>query len=107
MKKLKSNFKKMEIETIIISLRSRIADFRKSELYEKSKPLRFDINAIELAVNLSALGVDNNRAILESEEYWFEGGYLIANDLTGQWEDISMSYNKLVEVVKEYKFFRQ
>ncbi|MBN8858974.1 MAG: hypothetical protein J0H29_11335 [Sphingobacteriales bacterium] len=96
----------MQIESIIINLRNRIADFRKSELYEKSKPLRFDINAIEIAVNLSSLGIDNNRAILKSEEYWFEGGYLIANDLTGQWEDISIFYNKLVEAVKASKFFR-
>lgn len=91
----------MEIEEIILNLRKRIAEFKETELYKINKNFRFDIRAIEIALNLSELRFDNNRSILESEQYWFKGGYLIANDLTGEWEDISFLYNKLVAIVKK------
>jgi hypothetical protein len=97
----------MDIEELILELRNRINEFRKTELYKNTIPLKFDVSAIEIAINLTELGVYNSRAILKSEEYWFEGEYLIQNDFTGYWENISILYSQLVDVVKGKKFYRK
>ncbi|HTA63835.1 MAG TPA: hypothetical protein VK835_15335 [Bacteroidia bacterium] len=97
----------MKVEDIILNLREQINSFRATDLYNSSKPLKFDINSIEIALNLSELGINNNRAIEANEENWFKGGYLIANDFCGEWEDISVLYNKLVDEVKKKKYFRK
>lgn len=96
----------MELPGIIEALRRRTNDFRNSEL-SNIKPLKFDINSIEIALCLAELGHYNNRSIQPSEEYWFKGTYLISNDFNGEWEDISMLYGQLVEKVQSLKYFRK
>lgn len=97
----------MEIEEIVMALRKRIVDFRESQLYKNSKPIRFFGNAISIAVDLTDLAINNNRPILPEERYWFEGSYLIDNSLTGEWEDISSLYKKLIKIVKQNDFYNR
>ena len=33
--------------------------------------------------------------------HWFQGGFYISNDLTGQWEDIAAMYDIIVKTAKE------
>ncbi|RYD81702.1 MAG: hypothetical protein EOP53_05710 [Sphingobacteriales bacterium] len=62
-----------ELLKIIEELRTFTASERK-----KKSSLTVDVffvNAIEIACNLSELGLLNNRQIKKEEEYWFEGSY--------------------------------
>lgn len=62
-----------ELELIILELRK----FTISEREKKSirKIDIFFINTIEIACNLTELGITQNRSIEKSEQYWFEGSY--------------------------------
>ncbi|SFQ31221.1 hypothetical protein [Parafilimonas terrae] len=92
----------MEINILIDTLHDRLLAYKKSDLYQ-NKVLRQDILSIEIAICLFEIAVYCNRTISEGEKYWFKGGYYIANDLTGKWEDISKMYDELVKTAKEKK----
>ncbi len=89
----------MEIKTLIDNLRKRIEEYKSNQLYN-SKVLKQDILSIEIAISLLELYVYCGRKIEESEKYWFKGGYYIANDITGEWEDISKMYDEIVRISK-------
>lgn len=86
-------------QTLIETLQERINDYKKCSLYN-NKALKQDILSVQIAISIFELNLYCGRAIEESEKYWFEGGYYLANDLTGEWEDISKMYNSLVEIAK-------
>ncbi len=90
----------MEAIKICQNLRVRVSDFKDSDLFKKSKPLQYDILAIEIAINLCELALLHNRNIEESEKIWFTAGYYIAMDFTGVWEDISKLYDEMVKTIK-------
>jgi hypothetical protein len=89
----------MENSKLINSLRSRISEYKSTELY-KNKALKQDILSIEIALCLFELSIDCKRKITEEENYWFKGAFYIDNDITGEWQDISNMYNDLVELQK-------
>jgi hypothetical protein len=89
-------------EQIINSLRERIFEYKKSDLFN-SKALKQDVLSIEIAVNLFEMKLFCNREIGDEDLYWFRGGYLISMDMTGEWEGISLMYDKMAQIVLEGK----
>lgn len=89
----------MEINDLISNLHGRLSEYKKSDLYS-TKPLRQDILSIEIAACLFEMAIHCNRTITEEEQYWFKGGYYISSDITGEWNDISLMYDKIVLFAK-------
>jgi hypothetical protein len=92
----------MEINQLIEALHKRLAEYKKSNLYQ-TIPLRQDILSVEIAVSLFEMAIYCNRTIKEDEKYWFKGGYYISSDITGEWSDIAVMYDKVVNLSKERK----
>lgn len=63
----------------------------------------FFINAIEIACNLTELGLSQSRPITKDEEYWFEGSYHM-NFWDAEIEN--KFYGPLVTEVIERNWFR-
>lgn len=93
----------MEVNNLITSLQKRISEYKKSGLYSIT-PLRQDILSVEIAVCLFEMAFYCNRVITEEERFWFKGAYYISSDITGEWSDISDSYEKIIDVAKNKKF---
>ena len=90
----------MDKEQLIKDLRKRLSEYRKSKLYE-NKVLRQDILSIEIALCLFELATFCERKITKEEFYWFDGGFYIENDITGEWEDLANKYKEMIIIVKE------
>lgn len=93
----------METNLLIIRLRNRLIEYQQSQLY-KNIALRQDILSITIALSLFEIALFCNREITHTEKYWFEGGYYIANDITGEWNDIASMYDQIVSIAKAENF---
>lgn len=89
----------METNLLIKKLQKRLTEFKFSYDYSQSSIIQ-DINAVQIALCLFEMSLYCNRPIKEDEMYWFNGGYYIAYDIAGEWEDISKMYDEIVKIVK-------
>jgi hypothetical protein len=91
-------------EQLIHRLRERIFQYKNTELFN-NKALKQDVLSIEIAINLFEMKLFCNREIGLEDLYWFRGGYLISNDMTGEWKDISLMYGEMAQIVLEGESF--
>ena len=91
----------LELKEIIARLRE--YTFSERQLNSERKIDIFFINAIEIACNLTELGLSQQRQIKKDEEYWFEGSYHM-----NFWDaDIDRDlYGPLVTEVRRRNWFR-
>ena len=99
---------KLVIEVTDPELKDIIKKLRDFTLSERQKnPTKtmdlFFINAIEMACNLTELGLIQKREISKEERYWFQGGYHM-----NFWDpDIETNlYSPLVDEVTKRKWFK-
>lgn len=92
----------IELTEIIKSLRN--FTNRKREEHTIDETSVFFINVIEIACNLTELGLSKSRNILVEEEYWFGGSYHM-NFWNAEIE--SKFYSELTSEVRKRKYFRK
>ncbi|WP_290793202.1 hypothetical protein [Flavihumibacter sp. UBA7668] len=93
----------MELETEVIRLRQRLCEYR---LARQGQNISTHVNAIDIALALTELGLKDGRPIDEQEKNWFRAGLYLSYVFDGsEWEDIARSYNDIVEKVKQLKYF--
>jgi hypothetical protein len=82
-------------------------EYRNFKIQEQSE-ISTHVNAIDIALCLTELGVRDSRMISEAEENWFKAGYylnyIFANST---WSDIEKLYDQMVDKVVEKEFFRK
>ncbi|MBC8047613.1 MAG: hypothetical protein H7Y00_12510 [Fimbriimonadaceae bacterium] len=95
----------MTLAAITNILRKRITEYRHNNRINTS--INEAINLIEIALNVTELGISNNRAIEISEEHWFEPDWKIIYALEKtEWDDLIDLYRELDFKVKERNWFR-
>jgi hypothetical protein len=92
-----------DIELVEIISKLRLFSFSKRQKYPTIEMDIFFINVIEIACNLTELGLSQKRKITNEEKYWFEGSYLM-----NFWNaDIETNlYGPLIKEVKNRNWFR-
>lgn len=91
----------METNALIEQLQKRLLEYKISNLYS-NKVLKQDIISIQIALCLLEMALYCGRFITEEEKYWFKGEFYIANDITGEWEDIAIMYSQIVSIANQY-----
>ena len=95
---------KMDIDILINQLHNRLNEYKKSPLFN-NKILKRDILAIEIALCLFEMAIYCDRNITKDEEIWFEGSFYLAQDITGEWEDITKLYGQIANLAaKKFSF---
>ena len=98
--------KEIDLDSILIKTRSRLAEFRLKNL---SDGISIHINSMEIVICLVEFSLKTNppRSISKEEEQWFNAGYYLDLILgNSEWADITDLYYKIVEEVKKRNFFR-
>jgi len=94
------------IPEIFYLLRSRISDYRKDN-YEMAHPaIKFDINSVEIALNLAEIYF-YYRNLTDKELEWFKGKRFITETFQNDWKDIADNYLLMAEFVKKGKINRK
>ena len=66
------------------------------------------MNAIDIALCLTELGIQDSRMISEAEENWFKAGYYLNYVFANShWSDIEELYDQMVDKVVEINYFRK
>jgi hypothetical protein len=88
-------------------LRKKVLEYR---LSEEGNYISTHVNAVEIAVCLIEICLDSNppRAIKKEEECWFRAGYHLSYifPIGGEFDEISQTYDALVDEVEKSNFFR-
>lgn len=97
-----------DLQEIIANLRNEISKYRHSNDYKGGGSITvYIVNALEIAIALTEIGVFRNRPISFEEEHWFKGAYQMNFEFEGSpWIHILTLYEKLVDKVKELNYFR-
>lgn len=94
-----------DIKITFTSLRNRIAEYRKN-YYESLHPaLKFDINAVEIALNLAEIHF-HHRNLTDKELEWFRGKRFIEDTFQNEWKDIADNYLIITEFIKSGNHLR-
>ena len=96
----------MELESILKNLRTRLSEYLfKTQIEERS----LHVNAIEIAVCLVELALEDKRSIKKEEENWFKAAYYLSYVFPSgsEWEDMYELYCILVDDVERKNYFRQ
>jgi len=95
----------MTLAAIANILRKRITEFRHSNRVNAG--INEAVNRIEIALNISELGISKNRIIEISEEIWFEPDWKIIHTLERtEYDDLIDLYRELIYKVEERNWFR-
>lgn len=76
------------------------------DVFSASQAFKQNVLSIEVALALFQMGLLAKRPILEHEEHWFQGGYLIHYDFDGRWEKLADNYSQIADFCKKSEFFR-
>jgi len=95
----------MGINELIHKLRCRIADYRKTKW--QVKEVTTHLNAIEIALALTDLGIRDGRPITSDERNWFRADLYLAYVFEGSdWEDILEDYRQVVSFAESRQYFK-
>lgn len=95
----------MQLLESIYFLRKKVCEYRlhKANLSEISS----HVNAIDIVLSLSELGIKDKRSITKEEENWFRAGLYLSYVFAGSdWEIISIEFDKLVNEIEKNNYFR-
>lgn len=96
----------MDLINNVNNLRKRICQYRAEKF--GFKEISTHINAVDIALALTELGVKDNRAITKEEQEWFKAGLYLAYIFeNSEWEDIVDEYNRIVAQVEKLSYFRK
>ena len=99
--------KGITLEEIIGDLRKRIVEYRNFKIHNESE-ISTHVNAIDIALCLAELGIQDSRMISEAEENWFKAGYYLNYVFANShWSDIEELYDQMVDKVVEINYFRK
>jgi hypothetical protein len=95
----------MTLAAIANILRKRLSYYRHTNRANTS--INEAVNCIEIALNITELGISANHPIDKPDEKWFQPDWsiILALDKT-EWDDMSDLYRELCYKVKERNWFR-
>lgn len=93
----------------INELRERVYKYRQEKIFRNTNSaILYTVDAVELAIIYTELGIVRDREISDEEKHWFEG-YRFIDDVFGGddiWSDIVLKYEEIVNFVKNKNYFR-
>lgn len=94
-----------KIQQLAKELRTLICQYRISK---NNTDISTHVSAIEIALGLVEMGIEDKRAVREQEENWFKAGYHLSYIFPSgsEWETISILYDRMVDIVQELNYFR-
>ncbi|MBC8173401.1 MAG: hypothetical protein H7X71_05780 [Chitinophagales bacterium] len=95
----------MTLASITNICRKRITEYRHNNRVNTS--INEAINLLEIALNITELGISKNRPVEITEEQWFEPDWKIIYALEKtEWDDLIDLYRELIYKVQERNWFR-
>lgn len=96
-----------KLKEIIPALRAENQEFRMIAEKQMVKRYMFYNNVITIATSLAEMFIEEQRKISNSEKYWFEGGYYMSMDISGEFPDLYSHYIDLVVEVEAQNAFEE
>lgn len=95
----------MELMDLINELRKRVCEYRLKTVGKKE--ISTHLNAVDIVLALSELGIKDKRPINQEEQNWFSAGLYLSYVFDGsEWEDIPIQFEKIVEEVEKRNYFK-
>ena len=93
------------LREIITELRKLLCEYHISK---QGMQVSTHVSALEIALCLVEMGIEDKRAIRNDEENWFKAGYHLTYVFPSgnEWGRISLLYDKMVDATEELNYFR-